>query len=244
MFEKAGLFYNSMYAVGFALMMIINLKTHEKHTITKKNAVLYTIYTYICGVIGAMIMGRIYSAVSAHYGVNEPSKVAIFGAIIFVPLLIMIFPLKKGDYKHVVDMLAPGVLVILLCAKFGCFIFGCCHGKVSSFGVHYIGADEKYFPVQIFEVISMLIVLALTQLYFKKTKNFTAGTAYPITFAAYSVTRFFWEFFRYYPNEKLENVFLHMTFMQLCCVLVFTVSVILVAVLKSRQKKAALIKEN
>lgn len=239
MFEKASIFYNSMYAVGFAIMMILNLRTHEKHNIKKNKAVLYTFFTYICGVIGALIMGKIYSLACSAVGYNETSKVAIFGAIIFVPLLMLIFPVKKGDYKNLMDMLAPGVLVILLCAKFGCFIMGCCHGKPSSFGVQYIGADEKYFPVQLFEVISMLVVLLLTQLYFKKTRRFTAGTAYPITFASYSVTRFFWEFFRYYEHDRLRHFFLNMTFMQLCCIFVFVTSVVIVAVLKSKAKKTA-----
>lgn len=237
MFEKAHVFYDSMYLVGFIVMMIINLKTSEKHGIKKNKAVLYTFFTYLCGVIGALIMGKFYSIACSLVGFEGNSKVAIFGAIIFIPLLMLVFPVKKGDYKSLMDMLAPGVLVILLCAKFGCFVSGCCHGKPSSFGVQYIGAEEKYFPVQLFEVITMILVLFATQFYLKRAKHFTKGTVYPFTFAVYSVTRFFWEFFRYYEHERLRYFFLNMTFMQLCCVFVFITSVVIIIVLKNKEKK-------
>ena len=240
MFQNSGLFYDAMYVVGFALMMVLNLRDHARYQIKKRDAVLYTVYTYVCGIVGAMAMGKIYSVVNTAFGYPDSSNVAIFGAVVFTPFLILLFPIRHRDWKHIMDMLAPGVLLILTCAKFGCFINGCCRGIVSDFGIQYPGSDVKNFPVQIFEVATMLVVLFATQLAFRKAKHFVAGTAYPITFATYSVTRFVWEFFRYYEYEGQRHLLLGLTFWQCVCCLTFVVCVTIAIVLTVKARKQEL----
>ncbi len=237
MFEKSSIFYDAMYVVGFALMMVWNLVDHKRYGIKKREAVLTTLYTYVCGVIGALLMGFIYTKVNAAFGYDEKSTVAIFGAVVFTPFLLLIFPIKHRDWKSIMDMLAPGILLILTCAKLGCFVNGCCRGIVCEFGIHYPDSDYKNFPVQILEVATMLLVLLFTQLYVRKAKHFVAGTAYPITFAAYSVTRFCWEFFRYYPEEGMRHLILGLTFWQVVCCLTFVVCVVITIVLTANAKK-------
>ena len=133
-------------------------------------------------------------------------------------------------------MITPGVLEILACAKFGCFFNGCCRGVVSDFGICYYEETVRHFPIQAIEVVAMLVVLFLTQLYFRKTKHYTIGTAYPITFAAYSVTRFISEYFRYYEDPRQKDILLSMTFWQLICIFVFITSVLSVIIIKVRSK--------
>lgn len=249
MFEHSDLFYDAMYVVGFALMMVLNLRDHARYEIKKRDAVLATVYTYVCGIVGAMLMGLIYTKVNAAFGYEDQSNVAIFGAVVFTPFLILLFPIRHRDWKHIMDMLAPGVLLILTCAKLGCFVNGCCRGVVCSFGIHYsypVGnlypnGDEKFFPVQIFEVLTMLAVLIVTQLVFRRQKRFVVGTAYPITFATYSVTRFCWEFFRFYPEEGQRHLLLGLTFWQFVCCLTFVVCVAITIGLtvKARKKEKA-----
>ena len=45
MFDQSGIFYDAMYVVGFALMMVWNLKDHKRYGIQKRDAVLTTVYT-------------------------------------------------------------------------------------------------------------------------------------------------------------------------------------------------------
>ena len=239
MFDQSGIFYDAMYVVGFALMMVWNLKDHNRYGIQKRDAVLTTVYTYICGIIGAMLMGFIYTKVNAALGYEETSMVAIFGAVVFTPFLLLLFPIKHRQWKSIMDMLAPGILLILTCAKLGCFVNGCCRGMICDFGIHYPGSDYKNFPVQILEVATMLLVLLFTQLYVRKAKNFVAGTAYPITFAAYSVTRFCWEFFRYYPEDGMRHLICGLTFWQFVCCVTLSVCVVIIIVLKSTAQKEA-----
>ena len=245
MFEKSNIFYDAMYLVGFVLMMVWNLMDHKRYGIKKRDAVLVTLYTYVCGIVGALMMGFIYTKVNAAFGYDANSTVAIFGAVVFTPFLLLIFPIKHRNWKSIMDMLAPGILLILTCAKLGCFVNGCCRGVICDFGVqylHYGGTDypsggETFFPVQILEVATMLLVLLFTQLYVRKAKRFVAGTAYPITFAVYSVTRFCWEFFRYYPEEDMRHLILGLTFWQFVCCLTFVVCAAITVALTLKARK-------
>ena len=237
MFEKSGIFYDAMYLVGFALMMVWNLADHKRYGIKKRDAVLATFCTYVCGVAGALIMGFLYTKITAAFGYDDTSVVAIFGAVVFTPFLLLLFPINHRNWKSVMDMLAPGILLILTCAKFGCFVNGCCRGMICDFGIHYPGSDYKNFPVQILEVATMLLVLLFTQLYVRKAKRLVAGTAYPITFAAYSVTRFCWEFFRFYPEEGMRHLICGLTFWQCVCCITFVVCVTITVVLTVKARK-------
>lgn len=240
MFKGSEYVYYLMYLVGFAIMMILNIKDCGRYKIEKKNAVIYTLYTYVAGVVGAMIMGKIYTAIAHALNDNSVSRVAIFGAVMITPIILVItFLIIKSDFRRNMDMLTPGIFIILASAKLGCFMNGCCGGFVCDFGIYNPEIGEKVFPVQIFEVLTMIAVIVLTQLYFKKTKHYVKGVAYPITAAVYSVTRFCWEEARYYPNERLKNVALGMTFWQICCIIVFVVSIIIIAVLYSDKVKQA-----
>ncbi|MCM1364209.1 MAG: prolipoprotein diacylglyceryl transferase [Faecalibacterium sp.] len=238
MFDGSQYVYYGMYLVGFAIMMILNIKDCGRYKIEKKNAVIYTLYTYVAGVVGAMLMGKIYTAVAQAVGINYTGRVAIFGAVMFTPIiLVIIFMLSKSDVRRNMDMLTPGIFIILACAKFGCFFSGCCAGFVWEHGIYNPAIDEKVFPVQIFEVVTMIAVIVLTQLYFKKSKRYVKGTAYPITAAVYSVTRFLWEEARYYSSDRMKNLFLGLSLWQICCIIVFVVSVILIVILHSDKVK-------
>ena len=128
------------------------------------------------------------------------------------------------------DLLTPGIFIILTCAKFGCFIDGCCFGVECAWGVHTsYHPDAAVFPVQIFEVASMCIVLLICY-FMKRAKSFRRGMAFPLTAAFYTVTRFCWEFFRYYVPQ-MRNILFGLTFWQLFCVGVFITSVVSLAVL-------------
>ena len=234
--------YYSMYFVGFAIMMVISIKNCQKYNISKKRAIAMTVFTYFAGVAGAVIMGKVFSAISKSLGLNQYSSVAIFGAVIFTPIFLLfaflftekvLVAAKKSCWRDNMDLLTPGIFAILTCAKFGCSIVGCCFGIVcESFGVQSTQIDAKVFPIQIFETITMLGVLFLSQYFLTKKDIFPRGSAYPLTASIYSTTRFCWEFLRYYENEKLRHLFLGLTFWQLCCIIVIVTSVLVLIYLR------------
>lgn len=234
MFEGSKYAYYGMYLVGFAIMMIVNIKTYKKYEITKKSAVVITLITYFAGVYGAMVMGDMYSnAIKDMDGAD--SRVAIFGAVVFTPILMTLVSLLFGKpWKKVMDLLAPGIFIILACAKFGCFLVGCCPGRECSFGVYNPTLGLKVFPSQLFESITMLLVVAFCFWYALRNKKCISGSVYPVTAAVYSVTRFCWEFMRYYPNDEIRHIMFGLTFWQFWCIITIIISLFWILMLKNQ----------
>ncbi len=237
MFKGSEYFYYLMYAVGFFMTLFINLKTHDRYSLTKKKAVVYTVCMFLCGIVGALLMSDIYNACCKSIGVNENSTVSIFGAVVFAPIFMTVFFLiEKSDALRNLDMLTPGIFITLTCAKFGCFLDGCCMGVPYENGIYNPIVETRVFPVQICEVLSMIIMLVLTQTYIKKGKNVPAGFNYPLTTAVYCVIRFLWEFMRYY-DESMRHGFFGVTFWQGWCIIMFVLSAVMMTVLKIRSGK-------
>ena len=234
MFKGSDYAYYGMYLVGFIIMMLVNLKTYKKYELTKKTAVVLTLITYVAGVTGATIMGDIYSAVAKNYGGS--AGVAIFGAVFFTPIFMILVALVSGkSWRKVMDLLAPGIFIILACAKFGCFMGGCCPGRECSFGVYNPNYEMTMFPSQFFESITMDFVVAFCFWYGFKCKKFRSGSLYPVTAAVYSVTRFCWEFMRYYSTEELRHLMFGLSFWQFWCVVVIALSCLWIVMLKSQK---------
>ena len=233
MFEGSEYAYYAMYLVGFAIMMLVNLKTCKRYELTKKTAIIFTLITYVAGVTGAMIMGNMYSAITEKFEIGG-SSVAIFGAVFFTPIFMTVVALLAGKpWRKIMDLLAPGIFIILTCAKFGCFMYGCCPGRECSFGVYNPRYEMTMFPSQLFESITMCFVVAFCFWFALKSEKCISGSVYPVTAAVYSVTRFGWEFMRYYPNEELRHLVFGLTFWQFWCVVIIIISVLWVFLLKS-----------
>ena len=101
-----------MYVVGFALMMVYSVRYSGRQRVSKHTAVWFTLLTYVFGVSGALLMGRIYTAVAANVPGESASTVAIFGAVILCPAaLLLVFLLqnlftgKKNDFRRQMDLL-------------------------------------------------------------------------------------------------------------------------------------------
>lgn len=246
MFEGSSIIYKGMYLVGFALMMIYSIKKCEKHNITRTRAIVMTLVTYVSGVGGALIMGKVFTVISESLGLEQSSSVAIFGAVMFTPLFLLLFfaitekllvAVKPSSWRSNLDLLTPGIFIILTCAKFGCIFAGCCQGFLcDSFGIYNPILEAKVFPIQIFEVITMIAVLLLCSFLLKKKHIFPTGSAYPLTAAIYSTTRFFWEFARYYESNELRHLFLGMSLWQICSLLVICISIIVIFKLRTKEK--------
>lgn len=233
MFEGSKYAYYGMYLVGFAIMMVVNLKTYKKYGLSKISAVIFTLITYAAGVCGAMIMGDVYTGVVAQFELVG-SRVAIFGAVFFTPLFMIAAALLSGkSWRGIMDLLAPGIFIILTCAKFGCFLEGCCPGRECSFGIYNPKLELTVFPSQLFESITMCFVVAFCFWYAFRCKKYIPGSVYPVTAAVYSITRFCWEFMRYYEVEDLRHIMFGLTFWQFWCVVIIVLSCLWIALLKS-----------
>ena len=222
--------YNWMYALGFAAMLGIHLCSRKKYGFGNVKTVLYTVMTFIYGVLGALLMGKIQTAL-VHYfdgpeGYGE-GGVCIFGALLFLPVMMYLFSLvSKDSFRTLMDYTSGGIFAVLAAAKFGCVLAGCCYGVPSGWGVHNARVGATLFPVQIFESACTILVVALVLWLNFGPKELKTGLVYPIGAIAYCVTRFFWEFFRHYDEDSiLKSLMFGLTFWQFFALLTIVLSI-------------------
>lgn len=91
------------------------------------------------------------------------------------------------------------LLVLQGCApfafgKFGCMILGCCYGVPASWGFHR--EEVTVFPVQLFEALNYVLILAVAVWFICKSKHYLPGRACSVTMIGFAISRFGWEFLR------------------------------------------------
>ena len=152
----------------------------------------------------------------------------IFGAILFaVPYIIY----KKYSLPALFDVCTPAIALGYSIARIGCFLNGCCYGRVSPFsvfplGVHFPSLDGWRFPTQIYSAgYSLLILFLLLKL--ERRKIFQGELFFDYLWL-YAIARFLIEYLR----EEPFSVFGIMTAAQFACLLILVISLILREILK------------
>ena len=79
----------------------------------------------------------------------------------------------------------------------------------------------------------MVFVVAFSFWYSLKYEKRKPGMAYPVTTMVYVITRFFWEFLRYYDIPKMKHLLLGLSFWQIWCIIVFAGSLLWLHLLKN-----------
>lgn len=140
---------------------------------------------------------------------NPGSGFVFFGSLLFVIPSVLLF-LKKNriPWRPVFDILAFVACIVHAFGRMGCFLAGCCHGKLSDgplavvFSNPSCAADIKNHPVhptQLYEIILLsFIFLILTWL--NKRKKFD-GQIFLVYLMLYAGGRILTEFFRGDPDR-------------------------------------------
>lgn len=164
--------------VSMFFLMLLRRKNYPQIKIWKL-AVISVLLT-ISGVIGTMLM---YFIETGSFG-----GTSFFGAILFVPIIIIPAILLKVSYGTLMDLCAPAESLMLAFMKVDCLISGCCIGK-------YLSKFNFQFPSQIVEMLTtILIMIALVKLE-KNPKH--KHTIYAWYLILYGITRFILNWFRY-----------------------------------------------
>ena len=211
------------------------------------------------GMLGANIMGRIYTYICTVNNIKDSSILAIFGAVLFAPILILAtiavekFLIramtppsrktsankpqtkdKKISYADTLDMLTPGLFITLAFGKIGCLYEGCCFGIECSWGIYSDKIEATVFPVQIFEAVVSILILIVCY-FLKRTRFYRRGMAYPLNAMLYCFSRFGFEFLRHYIPE-LRHLLFGITLWQGLSILVIIASAIsLIVLYKNKQ---------
>ncbi len=145
-----------------------------------------------------------------------------FGLLATVPIvsfvmssILMVDPLKQTD----ITMMS--IPLSLFFVKLGCFCQGCCHGIPWQYGLYSQSPYHpgKQVPVQLIEVLWVVLIYIFLLKYRKKAKP---GTIFPMYVILYCSTRFFSEFLR-----REENVFWILKTYHILCLIGLAVGILL-----------------
>lgn len=163
--------------VAMMLLMILRRKRYAGAAIWKM--ILLGFWLTVTGVAGTMLM---FFIESGRFG-----GTSFFGALLFVPVLILPARLLGLSYKDILDLCAPAECLMLAIMKLDCLANNCCVGK-------YLPTLEFQFPSQIVEMVASLLVMAALLL--RETRK-QDGHLYAWYLIYYGVVRFILNGFRY-----------------------------------------------
>lgn len=212
--------------IGAAASAVLGVYIGKWQGFSKRTVGIYVALALVIGIFGAFFMGGLQNFIMSLTGLTYyPSRMRIFGGLLFTPPLIY-FPVKylAGDFDTVTDIFSPGLYLLLGFSKIGCAVYGCCYGIECPFGVSTPFEEHTVFPVQLLESLLCFLVFAL-MLYIVINKKHRKGTVYPLSMILYGVLRFLVEFLRYYP-EPQRTYFFGMSFWQAVSILTVFVGII------------------
>jgi phosphatidylglycerol:prolipoprotein diacylglycerol transferase len=158
------------------------------------------------GIIGARLLHVIdnWSAYSHDLGrIFGGDGLAIYGAVLGAALGVWIYSrFKKIPYGHIVDVLAPGIILSQAVGRVGCTLNGCCYGVETHlpWAITYTSQDSLgpqgifVHPTQIYEIIFNLIVFGILLLLRKRLRP--DGSLFMVYLTLYSIWRIAVDFIR------------------------------------------------
>ncbi|MBU3178906.1 prolipoprotein diacylglyceryl transferase [Clostridium estertheticum] len=205
--------YGLMIMIGILSALCLLSCRSKKEQYNEDNVWDMAILTIICGVIGGKVM---YIITDIKEVLQNPSVLknvgngfVIYGAILGGILGIYIYSKKKAwNTLSVLDLLVPSLPLAQGFGRIGCFLAGCCYGKVTSLpiGVEFNNslfapANVHLIPTQIFSSI-FDFMLALFLLWYDRRER-KKGRVFSLYLIIYSVGRFLIEFLRDDPRGNV-----------------------------------------
>ena len=254
--------YGVMIALAFITGILFAMK--EAKRIGENPERILDISLYI--ILGALIGGRLgYVIFHLDYYLKNPIKILYFrqGGLSFLGGFLIAFFLcwlyvkrTKISFWKFADIASPSIAMGIGIARIGCFLNGCCFGRVSeNYGIKFpslhmppvylqqlkdglIASGSSctlpVIPTQLYSSLYGFLIFFII-LWMKKYKKYD-GFLMLSFFILYSISRFTVEFFRFYENNY--KVFNLLTITQTILLGVVLVSLVFVNILKKKNKKA------
>lgn len=219
--------YGLMMAIAFIAGIFVLYFMSKREKIDKDRMYDMAIWIIIGGIIGA----RIWFVVENFYVYQKDiiSVIKIWeGGMVFYGGLVGgltagIIYLKRNhlDIEQVGDITVPALSIGIFIGRIGCFLNGCCYGKIShSCGVSFPKNSPAYYeqmssgqiphnaitslpviPTQLIESFSCLLIFFILLILYK-FKRFKGMVFYSF-FVMYGIERFFLDYLRYYSKEAM-----------------------------------------
>lgn len=207
----------TVYSWGFMLALAIIVaiwgigKLFAQEGYDKERVLDITLVTVLAGLLGGRLVFILlfawadFLANPLMFFAYNSGGLVWYGAFTGGFLGFVIYIYKSGlKFWNVADMFAPYVALGYAMVRIGCFMWGCCYGKVTSspLGVVFPGVDNlTRYPTQLFSSAINIILFILLITYYPRRKF--PGQVFLLYIMGYSIYRFSIEFLRF--NEILYH---------------------------------------
>lgn len=201
--------YGFMIALGILAAFLITLRMSRKFGLKSEDLSTLFMWVFLAAFIGGKLF--FYLEDFSHYLQNPSEMLRIagggfvfYGSLIFaIPVIIWWLNKQKIPVRPFMDILAFAGPVVHSFGRVGCFLAGCCHGKVCH---NYLGVTftdphsmarplhTPLYPTQLFDIaLNLLILVAVFAL--RKKQQFE-GQLFLLYLLMYAVGRSVVEEFR------------------------------------------------
>ncbi len=232
--------YGVMVALGFAIAAAFIYRRAPVYNLDGNMVVDYTIIILVSGVAGARLF---YVLLNIGYYTANPFEIVNLskGGLVwyggFIGALAAsawFVRARKLDFWAVSDLVAPYLALAQALGRVGCFLNGCCYGKVAPAGAWAVAFPQDgtlRYPSQVYSAIGLLGIFVLLRLW-QDRRRFT-GEIFLGYCMLYAGKRFAIEFFR----GDNPRIFASLTMSQAISIVIFTAAAAVFISRSNRWKK-------
>ena len=229
--------YGLMMALAFAVCLLLLQKEAKRQGFDFQKISDLAFWALLGGIIGGRIF---YVLLNWSYFVDNPAEIIMlhhgglvwFGGLLFGFAAVVVYSKKKKlSLIKYLDLFVPYIALGQAIGRIGCFLNGCCFGKPVSWGIYFPLHGMRLHPVQLYSVVSLLIIFLILRRVSKRLK--TAGSVIVLYFLLASLERFIVEFFR----GDSSPVIFGLTVFQLISLFIFASALYASLYLYSRKRK-------
>ena len=188
---KLPTYYTAM-VLGYLMMVFLMLlkRRREKYRISRLKAIVFATSELIFGILGCKVLFILENINWVKNNGLTLGGFSFYGAAFLIPLAMpLVGKLLKLNFRDTLDCSAVCIIAMLGTIRLGCFLNGCCGGRVLNLGNLYFT-----LPTQLIECVCDVLIL-FTFLKYEKDQKYN-GLFYPKFLLMYGTARFIIEFFR------------------------------------------------
>lgn len=230
--------YAAFFVLGILCFLFILIFLFQRQGIKTHHAFIITFITLISGLMGSKALTFIYSVLK-NSG-SDPSlqnfwkaDFGLMGGLLTALIAVSLYVWRvRLPYLNVFDSAVIAGAFTHGVARIGCFLNGCCFGKVTKmpWGMQFPFTQLHLHPTQAYEALFCFVLFGfLYRLFIKRVRPGIIGLSY---FLLYSLWRFGIEFFR----GDVRPILLHLTISQWLALIFMFMGLLFVLRLKTPNK--------